>query len=109
MKLKATKKQIKNSNKRIIKIGYCEMQYLLWSKEAFAYSVSVNGWACDYYNLDEVIISTGYNPIGTQIDYKTLQEYEKRASFIVNDYKIKYDTQKELLNNLLNDFLKEVL
>jgi hypothetical protein len=80
MKLQTTKKQIKANFSKIISIPYCDAQYLLNFKKPFAFSAGVYGWACDYYEIGHVCISTGYSPIGTQIDYKALQALENEAS-----------------------------
>jgi hypothetical protein len=79
MKLQTTKKQIRANFSKIISIPYCDAQYLLNYKSPFAYSAGIYGWACDYYQINNVCISTGYNPIGTQIDYKALQTLENAA------------------------------
>ena len=53
MKLKTTKKQIKENTHKdnLIAIGYCSLHRLLKFKYPFAYSTGVYGWACDYYEL----------------------------------------------------------
>ena len=43
MKLKATKKQIRQNFNTILSIGYCDAQYLLDCKNPFAYSAGLNG------------------------------------------------------------------
>lgn len=82
MKLKATKSEIKSGYYRILSIGYCDAQYLLKYKNAFGYSAGVYGWACDYYDIDGVCISTGYSPLADKNmkhDYKLVREYEQKA------------------------------
>ena len=56
MKLKATKKAIRNSGYNVLKIGYCNAQNLLRHKSPFAYSERREGWACDYYQINNTII-----------------------------------------------------
>lgn len=80
-KIKATKKEMRQ-NYRILSIGYCDAQYLLNYKSPVAYSTRAEGWACDYYDVDGVIISTGYDPLNdknAKCNYKVLREYEKKA------------------------------
>lgn len=80
-KIKATKKEMKE-NYRILSIGYCDAQYLLNYQRPVAYSSGQNGWACDYYDIDGVIVCTGYDTIkdkNAKVDYKVLCEYEKKA------------------------------
>lgn len=105
MKLRAAKKEFRNE--RVLKIGYCGIQYLLRYKDPFAYSSGVYGWSCDYYNIDGVIISTGYRPIGESLDYDIIEKYENQARKIVNDYNLSYEDSKELVNNLLNELVQE--
>ena len=89
MKLKTTKKQIKENAHKIFSVGYCELDYLLKYNEPFAYSSGVYGWACDYYNIDGTIISTGYQPIGKLIDYELVKRYNTKAREIHNQEDIK--------------------
>jgi hypothetical protein len=108
MKLKATKKQIKENYFKIHKIGYCEAQHLLYFKNPFAYSCGVYGWSCDYYAIGNVCISTGYSPIGTDVDYKLLREYDDKASKIINNYDIEYQDRVQQVNDLLNEFISKL-
>jgi hypothetical protein len=108
MKLKATYKSIRESNQKILRLGYCEAQTLLRYKDAFAYSCGTYGWNCDYYDINGVIVSTGYRPIGDySIAYKTLKEYEDKAEAIAYNNAFDYETQKEIVNGLLEDMVKE--
>lgn len=64
MKLKVSKKEIKEGFENIIRLGYGTIQHLLFYVSADYYSCGVNGWSCDYYKIDnDTIISTGYSPI----------------------------------------------
>ena len=107
MKLKTTKKEIKNNSKRILKVGYCAAQNLLNYEEPFAYSSGVYDWACDYYNIDGVIISTGYSPIGEEVEYNLLKEYETKAKNI--SYNLPYELRKNNTKKLLIEFIKKCL
>jgi len=105
MKLKTTKSAIKNGFNTVISIGYCSAQYLLYYKNPFAYSSGVYGWACDYYEIGNKCISTGYSPIGKDIDYSLLRELEEKAGKIVNDYNMPREEQKQKVELLLNELL----
>ena len=107
MKLKATKKEILDSGKTILKVGYCGGQFLLQHKTPFAYSSGVNGWACDYYNINGVIISTGYAPIGQDVNYDTLKEYEKKAQKIADNYNLSHEQRAAQVDELLQAFITE--
>jgi hypothetical protein len=101
-KIKATKKEMRQ-NYRIISIGYCDAQHLLNYKSPFAYTCGANGWTADYYDIDGVLISTGYDPIASKnakVDYKTLREYEKKAQEV--------NTAEEV-NALLKQFISECI
>ena len=103
-KIKATKKEMKQ-NYRILGVGYCDMQYLLNYESPVAYSSGVYGWACDYYYVDGVVISTGYGYIDSKNmkdGYKLIKEYEQKA----RDVNTKEEVQK-LLYELITT-LKEV-
>jgi len=105
MKLKTTKTQIKNNFNTIVSIGYCDIQYLTYYKNPFAYSSGVNGWACDYYEIENICLSTGYSPIGQNVDYNLIRKYELKAQKIVLDYNIDYKIREKKINKLLKDFI----
>lgn len=105
MKLRAAKKDFKDE--KVLKVGYCGIQYLLRYKDPFAYSSGVYGWACDYYNIDGIYISTGYSPVGKSLDYDIIKKYEDEARKILLDDNISYDDKKEKINNLLNELIQE--
>ena len=103
-KIKASKKEMRD-NYRILSIGYCDAQSLLCYENPVAYSAGVYGWSCDYYEVDGVIISTGYSPLNNKHmkdDYKLIREYESKA----RNTKTREEHQ-DLLRELLN-LLKEV-
>lgn len=111
MKVKVSKKEVKENFRNIICIGYCDLQYLLYYKEANYYSSGVYGWSCDYYKINNnTIISTGYQPIGNICaDYNKVVSYDKEARNIIYNYSYDYEVKKELLEELLNKFIKDVL
>ena len=109
-KIKVTQKEIKESWRNIVSIGYCEAQYLLSFKEAKMYSCGIYGWKCDYYIIDNsTIISTGYAPVGNLSDYKLVREYDKKASEILSNRNLSYDEKKLQVNNLLDEFIAKIL
>lgn len=82
MKFKVTKKEMKENYRKIISIGYCDAQFLLKYESPIAYSTSVEGWACDYYDVNGVLISTGYSPLddkNARHDYDLIREYDNKA------------------------------
>ena len=108
MKLKTTKSQIKNSFTNIASIGYCDIQYLTYYKRPFAYSCGINGWSCDYYDINNVCLSTGYSPIGQDVSYELVKKYEMKAQKIVTDYNINYDIKVKKVNKLLTEFINNL-
>ena len=110
-KYKVTRKEMKGSYDKIICASYCSLQYLLKFQEPFAYSTRSEGWACDYYDINNVLISTGYAPIDskrTKSTYDICQKYDKEARKIIYDYSLPYEERKEKVNNLLNEYIKKV-
>lgn len=108
MKLKTTKKQIKNNYNKIYSIGYCNAQFLLEYLSPFAYSSGVYGWSCDYYKIDDICISTGYNPIGENINYDLVRKYDDKANKILRNYDLDYQKRKNKVNKLLTKFINEL-
>lgn len=108
-KIKITKKAIKESFDKIIKVGYCELQTLLQTAQPFAYSSGTYGWGCDYYLFDDVIISTGYSPIGEAVNKNIIEKYEKLSKKLKNNYYIDYNYSKldQKLQKLIQKFINE--
>ena len=82
IKLKATKKEMREHYCYILSAGYCSMQSLLRERQPFAYSSWAYGWACDYYEIEGVLISEGYAPLSCKNmkkDYEVIREYENKA------------------------------
>ena len=103
MKIKTTRKNIEKNSYKIVSIGYCEAQHLLKYKSPFAYSSGVYGWNADYYDVNGVVIATGYrslpNSKNTNCDYKTVRAFDDKAS--------KAETSNEI-ESLLGDFIKAI-
>jgi hypothetical protein len=112
MKLKTTRKEIKNkvASNYLWRVGYCDMQNLLYYKNAIAYTSGVYGWNFDLYEVDGVYFTTGYrNMIGKQVDYELLRKYEQQAGDIIKTWgKHSTEEKQELVNNLLKEFIKEL-
>lgn len=108
MKLKATKKQIKNNYSNIICLGYCSAQHLLYFVNPFAYSAGVYGWACDYYRVGNTCISTGYGPIGNiRPAYDLIRDYNNKAIEVISNTAFTYELKENIVNELLNDFINK--
>lgn len=102
---------MKESYSKIICVNYCNLQNLLRFQEPFAYSTRAEGWACDYYDIDGILISTGYAPIDskrTKSTYDICRRYDNESRKILCDYSLSYEEMKEKVNNLLIEYIKEV-
>lgn len=108
MKYRTTKKAIRENYSRIYSIGYCNLQWLLKYLDPVAYSAGVNGWACDYYEVDGAVISTGYSPIGRKVDYDLQREYDEKARAIACNYSLSWEEQTARVNNLLHEFMEKI-
>ena len=110
MKAKVTKKAVKENYRNIIGVGYCDLQTLLKYENAFGYSAGAIGWACDYYEVNGICISTGYQPIKTIVaDYNMVREYEQKAREIDSNYNITWEERKEQIQPLLRQFVNECI
>ena len=111
-KIKTTKKNISEGYAHIISLGYCQAQFLLWYSEPIAYSTHAEGWACDYYDVDGVLISTGYSPVkpkNTKKDYSLVASYDNQARKIVEDYSLDHEERKKKVQELLLQFVEETI
>ena len=112
MKYQATKEQIKDNYYRILGISYCNAQYLLNYEQPESYCAGVYGWSCDNYNIDGILISTGYNYINNKnmkhVDYDTLKSYEDQACNICSDHSLDYKVRKDMVRSLLNELLESL-
>ena len=112
MKIKATKKELKNGFYHIIHIGYCNAEALLHYCSPFSYCAGTYGWACDNYEIEGVLISTGYNPLNdknAKSDYNKTMEYNKKARSILSNYDIDRQEQKVMIEALLKQYIGECI
>lgn len=111
-KYRTTKKAMKESYDKIICASYCSLQNLLRFQEPFAYSTRAEGWACDYYDVDGILISTGYSPLDkkgrTKSTYDICRKYDEAAREIESNWSLSYEEQKEKVNSLLMEYIEEV-
>ena len=111
MKFKVSKKEMNRNYDRIISIGYGNAYWLLKYEESIAYSTRVEGWACDYYDIDGILISTGYSPLSsknTHSNYDIVHRYNEQAEKIACNYSLSYKERAEQVNALLKKYVKEV-
>ena len=110
MKSKFTRKEIKENYNIILEVGYCNLQNLLKYKEPFGYSTRAEGWACDYYELNNgVCVSTGYAPIGKgkQVSKEVFKKYDDKARKLLDRYNYPIGRINTLINKFVNEILEE--
>lgn len=110
-KYRATKKSMNEDYAYILGTGYCDLQYLLKFQEPFAYSTRAEGWACDYYEVEGVLISTGYAPMKSKrvkSCYELEHEYDDIAREIYNDSALSWEEKEKRINKLLHEFIERV-
>lgn len=103
-KYKTTKKAIREIGDPIYCVSYCNLQNLLRFRDPFAYSTRAEGWACDYYSIENFIICTGYAPIGRKTDYNLCREYDQKAREVLCDYSLTWEQQRDRLEELIEEF-----
>lgn len=105
MKVKATRKAIKEVYSKIIRVGYCNIQFLLNFEEPTYYCTRSEGWACDVYVFGDTAISTGYAPFGNiDVPYSVEKEFDNKAAEIcakTNDYLAAKDKLKHLIDEFI--------
>ena len=112
MKFKTTKKAVKEGYRNIIEVGYCSLQHLLYYKDPVAYTSGTYGWNADIYDIGGgVAICTGYRPFGDiRVDYELVKEYDNKArDLIALSKEFDFAELKEMLDELLNEFIEKVL
>lgn len=118
MKAQISKKEVRNTNSRIISIGYCDMPSMLRYHDCYLYSAGIYGWSCDYYIINSdntgmftpyTIISTGYQPLSnreTKPDTELLRLFEKYATLVLDSAtEASTEVKKAWLNRLLSAFV----
>lgn len=80
---------------------------LLRGCDAFAYSAGVYGWSCDYYKFNGLVICTGYNTIGKDIN-KITNDYEKRAAAISNNYDLNWREKDARIAAIREEWLQAI-
>lgn len=75
----ATKKDVTAQYSKVVRVGYCDLQYLLSGVERIAYNAGIYGWNWDCYEMSyEVAIVTGYrNLVGKRCP--RTEEFNNRA------------------------------
>lgn len=107
MTIQATRRELlKDYGHSGLAVGYCDAYYLLSYENKLCYTAGVYGWNFDAYQIDGVLITTGYrNLIGKRPQF--LDKYEKKAEKIAKDYSLDYDARKKKIKKLLLEWIKK--
>lgn len=105
MKNRITRNDIKTFNTRL-SIPYATLQSLLSYIEPIGYNSGVYGWNFDCYDINGVLLMTGYRTIGQTVDRSIIKKYEKQAD-LLDSQNISYEDRKKEALKLLNDFINE--
>ena len=101
MKKRTTHKSIKALPEPKLRVGYCSLQRLLRNHKPFAFTAGVYGWNYDAYDLDGLVITTGYRNMPGEDADDLVEEYEHKADNVRND--------AEALEALVAEFREKVL
>ena len=94
MFVKINTQELKETSPIILKVSYCGLKNLLDWFAPIGYTYSNCGKTSDIYLFDNIVLSTGYRPIGN-ININRI---------ILNKYNIQYNSKKEAqeaINNLI--------
>lgn len=120
IKLKVSKREIKNNFKNVLYCGYCELADLLSYKDANYYNANCYGWRNDIYLINNnTVIVTGYEPFGNiEIPKDIAKKYNNIAYRIkkngLKDAQTKkimfdYDILKDNIDEVIEEMLKEII
>lgn len=107
MKIRTTRKEIKEGFRKIYRCGYCDLQPLFASGDATFYNSGVYGWNYDGVMIDvDTIILTGYRGMfGDRLPDKCYNIIRK-ANKIQNDYNIDWQEKTKKIKCYKRQFIK---
>ena len=112
IRLKVSKREIKNNFKNVLYCGYCELADLLSYKNASYYNANCYGWRNDIYLIDNnTVIVTGYESFGNiEIPKDIAKKYNNIAYRIKKNGLKDAQTKKVIFDyNILKDNIDEVI
>ena len=108
MKEKTTRKNVMQSHSFVIRVGYCDLHFLLKHENEQFYTTRVEGWGADIYSFGSIAIVTGYAPFGNvSPSWDIIDSYEKRA-IAIDSSNLSYENKKIETKQLLNEFLADM-
>lgn len=102
MKVKATKKAIRQGFPCIIELGYGQGQEMLSSLQPMYYTSGTYGWNADIYAYNyHTAICVGYRPFGTvRPSNDQIKHYNDKAIEIWNDLSKTWEERRHLVETL---------
>ena len=108
MKEKTTRKRVMENHNVIIRVGYCNLQFLLKHENEQFYTTRVEGWGSDIYSFGSIAIVTGYAPFGNvSPSWDIIDSYEKRA-IAIDSSNLSHENKKIETKKLLDEFLADM-
>lgn len=108
MKERTTRKNVMQSHAVIVKVGYCDLQFLLKHENEQFYTTRVEGWGANIYSFGSIAIVTGYAPFGNvSPSWDITNSYEKRA-IAIDSSDMNYENKMIETKKLLNEFLADM-
>lgn len=110
MKIKATMRNIKNSNYVVLGVGYCDLQAVLNYESPEYYATRAEGWACDCYRINErysivTVYSTQRSSTTHANDYDGMNEAMLALEQKVLSDNMTREERKQALISLLDEYL----
>lgn len=105
-KIKTTKKEINARYKKVIRVGYCELQTLLQGIAPTSHNAGIYGWNWDCIEINsDIAVVTGYrNLTGKRLPDNKTAEFEQKAEKInqLHNWKQEETERKKLITEFIN-------
>jgi len=108
MAIRTTNREIIRNYPRVIRIGYCNAQFLFRDADAMLYTTGVYGWNSNIWIFPELstAVSTGYRPCGQITPPADLvHEYDemaRRQMYELHNYDLR-PLQIEFVTRVINN------
>lgn len=111
MKVRVTRKEVLSNYTNVIRIGYCDLQYMLTHRDANFYTAGIYGWNANIYEIDHATaIVTGYRSFGDiRPSYELVKAFNDKARAIYHDMDMSHYAKCYQLDNLIAEFVEEVV
>lgn len=110
MKVRVTKKAIRENYREIISVYYCRLQNVLMYRDCNFYTTRAEGWGADIYDVDGVAIVTGYDPFGNiNPSYELCKKFDDEASDVLYAYHYDYEHCRTALDGILMRFINAAI